>query len=210
MFADSFWPNLLAVVLGQIAAWGYVRTGLLVRGALLMVVGLAAADVALVARFAFSHTGAVYVGALLVLQVWSLAELVLFVVGRRRHANAIASPRRAEEMRDAGISYLRDELEDAEEVYRRLARRDAWDVEAALGLATVLARRGREKEARSWLRKVAAIDIRQRWADVVELELERLPAAGRPSREGAPRIVEMADDVEAKSIEPRHPVPGAR
>ena len=75
MFADSFWPNLLAVVLGQIAAWGYVRTGLLVRGALLMVVGLAAADVALVARFAFSHTGAVYLGALLVLQVWSLAEL---------------------------------------------------------------------------------------------------------------------------------------
>lgn len=174
MFEDAFLPNLLVFLLGQAAAWGYVRTGLVVRGALVMVVGWAAADIALVARFMFSETGAVYRGALILMQAWSLVEFVLFATGRILRRSKARQAEREVLLREAGIHWLKDELALARPIYARLVRRDPWDADAALGLATVLGDLGSQRPARRWLRRVRALDTKKHLADVVEIELERL------------------------------------
>ena len=174
MFADAFLPNLLVFVLGQIAAWGYVRTGLVVRGAIAMVICWTAADFALVARFAFSETGTSYRAALLMMQVWSLVEFVLFVTGRVLRRSPARRAERSRLLREAGIHWLRDEADQARPIYARLVRRDPWDVEAALGLATIFADAGATRPARAWLGRVRSLDTTKALADVVELELERL------------------------------------
>lgn len=174
MFADAFLPNLLVFVLGQIAAWGYVRTGLVVRGALAMVVCWAAADFALVARFAYSETGTPYRAALLVMQVWSLVEFVFFVTGRWMRRSPARRAERARLLREAGIHWLRDEADAARPIYTRLVRRDPWDAAAALGLATLHVENGDSRKARTWLHRVRAVDTEKAFADVVEHELARL------------------------------------
>ena len=124
MFEESFLINLLLFVGGQVAAYGYLRTGRRRRGLLLMVVGWLLVDVVLVVRFAFEHTGWWYLLSLTLLQTYSLAELVLFGLGRIRRRMARVRQARNRDFRTAYLHYLRNELQAAVRCYRRILARD--------------------------------------------------------------------------------------
>lgn len=173
MFPDSFAGNALVFLVGQAVAWGYLRTGLLTRGVPLMAVLWLAVDVALVARFAYQETGPVYLAALAVMQACAVVETVRFVAGRLNRRRERVKERRIERYRAAFTHYLRDELEQAERLYRKLLRSDPWDLESRLGLATLLARTGARRRARSMFRRARSLDRGQRYQDVIREELER-------------------------------------
>ncbi len=174
MFADSLWFNGVAFVLGQIAAWGYLRTGRVARGAALMVGGWVLADVALLARFAYDHQGGVYLCALLGMQVYSLVEFTLFVVRRWLRRRPAARDRRASLYRQAVTHYVRNELDQAEQLQRQLMRADPWDVDVAVALGCLLVRRGEPRRARRTLRAASALDRDARYVDVIREELARV------------------------------------
>ena len=181
MFQDSLLANALLFALGQAAAIGHLRTGRIRRGMALMFVGWVLADVALLARFAFAGGQLVFVGALVLLQIYSAVEAALFAFGRLRRRRAAVRGRAGALYRQALVHYLRNELEPAERICRGLLRADPWDVEAALSLGCVLARSGRPRRARGWLRAARALDTQERYGDLIALELERLGAAVPPA-----------------------------
>ncbi len=184
MFAEAFLPNLLIFAFGQLVAWGYLRTGLVWRGALLLVFGWITADVALVARLAFDDRGWLFITSLLLMQTHALAEGLLFAFGRLRRRWPRWRRERPLRFREAVLAYLRNDLESAATIQRQLLRRDPWDFDATLALATVLARAGKARRARSLFRRARALDGEGRFADVIRLELERFavrraaPSAG--------------------------------
>lgn len=182
MLGDSFLFNLLVFVAGQAVAWAYLHTGRTKRGVTLMLAGWILADVALLARFAYEGGEPVYVAALSALQAWSLAEVVLFTFARiRRRLGRI---RRQRELlyRAAYVHYLRNELAAALAIWRRLVRRDPWDVQSTLALATVHARLGRRRRARSLFRAARGLDRDGRLDDVIRDELKRFAAKRRAQR----------------------------
>lgn len=176
MFADAFWPNLVIFVLGQVAAWGYLRTGLVRRGLCLMIGAWILADLALLARFAYEGQETLYRSALMVMQAYSLCEFALFVYGRWRRRSRGLRAQREQLFREAFLHYLRDERELAERRYRKILRRDHWDVDATLGLATTLARSGKDRRARSLFRAARSLDRDGRYAQVISWELRRFAA----------------------------------
>ena len=178
MFQDAFWPNLAIFVLGQIAAWGYLRTGLVRRGVLLMVGAWLLADVALLARFAYEGQDLVYRVALMLMQIYSLCEFALFLYGRWRRRSPAVRERREHLLREAFLHYLRDERVAAARSYRQILRNDQWDADATLGLATVLARGGEHRRARSLFRSARSLDRTGRREQVISWELRRY-AAGK-------------------------------
>jgi hypothetical protein len=185
MFEESFLINLVIFLLGQWAAYGYLRTGLRQRGLALMILGWVLVDVILVERYAFERTGIFYRVSLACLQAYSLVEFVLFTGGRIRRR--LRSVRRAREVdfRQAFLHYLNDEMVLAEAGYRRILKRDPWDEEATLGLATTLARIGKSKKARAMFRRARALDQDGRFTDVIGDELRRFrpaaPSGGKPA-----------------------------
>lgn len=184
MFEDGFWPNLAIFVAGQIAAWGYLRTGLIRRGVCLMVGAWILADIALLARFAYEGQQTVYRLALTAMQAYSLCEFVLFAWGRWRRRRPAVRRQREELFRAAFLHYLRDEREAASRLYRAILRRDHWDVDAALGLATVLARSGQLRRARSLFRLARGLDRQGRYASAISWELRRFAARSGRAAEG--------------------------
>jgi tetratricopeptide (TPR) repeat protein len=181
MFADSFLANLLIFVIGQAAAWGNMRTGRVVRGLALMVGAWALADLALMFRFVFESMRASYLPVLVVLQAWSLVEAALLGHGRLRRRSWRRRPARLALYREAFEHYLRNDLPAARSLQQRLVRRDPWDTEATLALATTLARAGERKKARKLFRRARAIDLEARFHDVIADELDRIGAAGAPA-----------------------------
>ena len=179
MFPDSLLANLMLFGMGQVAAWGYLRTGRIARGVALMVGSWVLADVALLARFAYEFGDHVYLTALVLMQLYCVVEFALFVWGRARRRTTEARKRRELRYRDAFTHYLRNETEPASQIYRRMLRSDPWDVEAALSLATLMARAGQQRKARSLFRSVRSMDREGCYGEVIAEELERLRAASR-------------------------------
>ncbi len=179
MFPDAFLPNLIVFLAGQVAACGYLRTGLVNRGVHLLVLTWISADVALVARFGYAHTGTVYVLALVVMQIVSIVGIAMFAAGRIRRRRPKLKEQREGMFREAFVAYLKNDLEPAEKLYQKLVRLDPWDASTRLGLATVLSRSGQAAKSRKWLRSVRGLDSDQRFRDAVERELE----SARPPEE---------------------------
>lgn len=173
MFPDSFWFQFVVFLLAQGLAYGFLRTGLLLRGWGLLVSSWIAADVALVCRFVFDQSDGLYLWALVVLQVHTMIEAVLMLVGRLRHHSPQLQQDREERYRAAFRAYLRNRLDPAADTFRRLARRDPWDLESLLAWATVLNRQGEGRKARWLLMRVGWLDRSDRYRDVIEVEVER-------------------------------------
>ena len=77
-------------------------------------------------------------------------------------------------------AYLRDRLEPAGETFRKLARRDPWDLESTLAWATVLSRQGAHRKARALLLRVRWLDRDRRFRDVIESERARARPGSAP------------------------------
>lgn len=169
MLTDSLLPNLLIFIVGQLAAVGYLRTGLVRRGVLLLLITWACADAALIARFGYRSTGTLYVACLSVMQVTSIFAALAFLVGRVRRRATKNVERRDRLLREAFVHYLRNELVPAEKLYSTLLRTDPWDAAAHLGRATVLARAGRARESRRALKLVRGLDPDGRMVDALDL-----------------------------------------
>lgn len=176
MLRDAFLPNLLIFAVGMVAAWGYLRTGRTLRGTLLLVGLWVLADIALLARFAYQGGEDLFFLALCAMQAYALSEFLLFTYGRIARRGARHRQLRESLFRVAIVHFLRDELEQAQAVYRRLVRRDPWDLDAAVHLATVLARRGRSRAARAWFRSARSLDREGRYAELLQEELRRFAA----------------------------------
>jgi hypothetical protein len=174
MFPDAFSVNLAVFLVAQVVAWFYLRTGLTMRGTLLLLVAWGAADLALVLRFAYSDTGTSYVASLAVLQGYTLFELLRAVWGTVRRRSASATSRRADTLRSAMTAFLADDLDAAAAGFRGLVRADPWDLQGRLGLGSVLGRQGHPRAARRQLAAARRLDREGRFEDAITVEVERL------------------------------------
>lgn len=179
MFPDSFLPNLLIFVMAQVAAWGYLRTGLIRRGAILMVSTWVLADAALLARFAYEEDGPPFRIPLYLMQTHALLETFLFAFGQLRRRFTRTARRRRELFRSAFVHYLRDELDEATGILIRLRRNDPWDLQSTLALANVMASRRRHRRAIGLYRQARGLDRHQQYRDFIGHQLRRFAARRR-------------------------------
>jgi tetratricopeptide (TPR) repeat protein len=179
VFPDSLLPNLLIFTLGLSAAFYWLRTGMLVRGVLVLAALAAAVDVAVVSRFVYEQHGAVFEGSLWAMQVVALcsASVLVYRLARRQWS---ADKRRRDELLSLGMQcYLREDLHEARVTYRRLHRADPWDVPACIGLANVALAAGEQRKARAMYRRAVALDRERLYVDFVNEQLKRAAPAKR-------------------------------
>jgi len=144
MFPDQFFPQLLFFLLAQAAAFGLLRTGMLVWGFSVMVLGWILGDLALILHFGFPSLVTGYSLSLWGLQLLALSSSLLFFGWRiLRRGKGF----RAAQERDYGRAldlFMAGRDPEARLMFRRLSRRDPWDVEALLFLGRLEPRsRGR-------------------------------------------------------------------
>lgn len=172
----AFVPNLLLFLVGVAAAFWLLRTGMVRRGVVVLVVLFATADLALLARYAYDLRNAWLLVPLASMQVVAVAAAgwLLFALARRRWS-AVRAERR--QLFAAGMAhYLRDELPQAAAVFARLRRADPWDVPATIASANVLAAQGRARQAVRLLSHGATLDVRAEYRDLIEQQQQRLRA----------------------------------
>lgn len=174
MFADSFPINALIFLLGQLAAWGYLRTGLVLRGVCIVVVTWLATDVALVARFGFADGEFASLVALIAMQSAALGGLVLYLFGRIRRRRNATKDAVGQAFLSARIHYLKNELDPAVEQLRTVVRRDPWHLAGSLALGTAYSRSGQPRRALRWLRRARSLDLSKANQDAIAQELDRL------------------------------------
>lgn len=174
MFADRLLPNLLLFATAIAVAIAWLRTGMILRGVLLLFAVLATADATLLIRFVFADRGPTYTAALTAMQIVAalgIGTLTAQLLRRRLSADL----RRRPALFDQGLRhYLRDELPAAQAIFGRLHRVDPWHVPSAIALAQVLARLGRTGAARRLLRSARRLDGTGAFADLIEQRLGRL------------------------------------
>jgi len=132
MLADQFFPQLLFFLLSQLAAFGLLRTGMVVWGFSVMILGWVLADLALVLHFVFPSQATAYALSLWGLQLLALTSFTVFFGWRWL--------RKREDFRAAQESCYSEALdhfmagrdEEALQLFLRLSKRDPWDVEALL------------------------------------------------------------------------------
>lgn len=170
----AFVPNLLLFLLGVAAAFWLLRTGMVRRGVIVLVVLLAAADLALLARYAWDLRGAWLLTPLLLMQGVALvaAGWLVFALARRRWSAVRAERDRL--FADGMAHYLRDELPQAAAVFAKLRRADPWDVPATIAFANVLAAQGLGRQALRLLAHGAALDVRAEYRDLIDQQRQRL------------------------------------
>ena len=174
VFPDQFAANVAILAVGVAAAVVWLRTGMVVRGAALLVALACAADVALVARFVYGDRGTWFILALAAMQVASItaAAWLSFCLWQRRWSPVA---RRRRELFATGFRhYLRGEFTDAEVYFRRLRRVDPWDVPAAIALANVWWRCGEVRRARRLLRTARLRDRKDGYRDFIAAQLRRM------------------------------------
>lgn len=177
MFADAFLPNLAIFVVAQVVAWIYLRTGLVRTGIATIVATWLAADSALVARFALDDVGPVYVGALIVLQSWTLIVTLRLIAGRWRRSRRDFVARREVAFRTAFTGWLRGDLDMAQRELSGVLRVDPWDLRSRLLLAKVFRAGGMQGPARRQLVAARRLDRDDRFSDLIERELTDRPPA---------------------------------
>jgi tetratricopeptide (TPR) repeat protein len=190
VFADQFLPNLSVFVLGQAAAWYYLRTGRFWIGAASTAALWVLADLLLVARFVFGVSSQELAMPLFLLQgvaFGTLAALLLALWRRRWSATARARPQL---FAAAMAQYLRCDHDAAASIFRRLTRADPWDVAAWTALGNVLARSAQPQRARWCYRRAAQVDTRGRFADFLQHQQRLLRDSG--PRAKPPAVAEPA------------------
>ncbi len=135
MFPDDFLPQILFFLLTQATAFGLLRTGMLVWGFSVMVLGWVLGDLALILHFVFPSHVTAYALSLWGLQLLALLGFPLFFGWRwlrRRESFRSIQERIYGEALD---HFMAGRDEEARERFSRLVQRDPWDVEALLFLA---------------------------------------------------------------------------
>ena len=135
---------------------------------------LIAADVALVARFVYDDRGLAFLSGLVILQALAIASLVWWIVYGVRLRWSPDRRARSELLAAGTQHYMRNELAEAESVYRRLLRANPWDVAAVLGLASSLWRSGRVAAASRQLRVARSLDRKGVYAQLIEEQARRI------------------------------------
>lgn len=185
MFLDALLPNLVVFAAGQAAAFGWLRTGFMARGVLVMVLIWCLADWALLARFVFDDAPGTSALALALMQLVCIAESAWFLVVRARRRFGATRPRREELFAGALAHYLQGETGPCGKILRRLVRFDPWDLSSRVLLALAEAAAGRHARARRMLRRAKALDVERRLSDLIEEKLEQWPARERPAPAGS-------------------------
>lgn len=207
VFADSFLFNLALFLCGQVVAYLYLRTGRRHRGMALMFGGWILADACLVLRVFFAEAahGGVFNLCLGALQVWSLLEIFCYVHGRWRRRRQSHLERREKDFRRGYLLYLRNQLEQAIPIFQALHRRDPWDLEVTIALATACARAGQERRARTLLRTARSLDVQGGWSDVIRAELARFVAPPKARKPVKLKPKKHAKAARATAEEPKKP-----
>ncbi len=190
MFPDAFLPNLAIFVVAQVTAWVYLRTGLVATGVSIVVASWLAADVALVARFAYDDSGKVYTAALIALQGVTVISLLRLIVGRWRRSRVAFQAHRELTFQTAFRQWLRGELDPATDALRGIVRADPWDLTARLLLAKVLLAAGSERAARRQLAAARRLDRDDRYGDAIRHDLR--DRSESPETEAEPAFVPEA------------------
>lgn len=164
---------MLLFAAGQVTAWGWLRTGFLRRGVLVMAVIWTLADWALLARFVFGDAAGSYPIALLLLQLVCAGEAAWFALARLRRRFGKLRLARRSMFGSAFSHYLRDEAGPAEQLLLQLLRHDPWDVPSRILLANVLSRQGQRKRARRLLERARGLDRNGEYRDLVGEQLAR-------------------------------------
>lgn len=186
MFPDQFFPQLLFFLLAQAAAFGLLRTGMLVWGFSVMVLGWVLGDLALILHFAFPTQVTGYALSLWALQLLALASASLFFGWRflrRRKGFRAAQERDYEKALDLFMSGRDPE---AIRIFRRLFRRDPWDVEALLFLGR-LEQRSRARAIRR-MRLCARLSGESPIALEAREEIRRVQRSVRLPRPSTPML----------------------
>jgi tetratricopeptide (TPR) repeat protein len=180
VFPDLFLPNLLVFVAGVTTAVACLRTGMLQRGILLLVLLLASADAALLLRFAAAERGEAYWLVLTAMQALAVGASVWLLAARARRRWSADARQRRQLFAAALVHYLRHELEPAAALLTRLRRADPWDVPTCLLLGNVLAAGGQLRRARRCYRAAKNLDREAGYVDLVALQLARLEQGAAP------------------------------
>ncbi len=183
MFADSFLPNLALFVLGQAAAWFYLRTGRFLIGAVATAALWIAADWAAVARFAFENDTH-YHAALFTMQGTAFGITLLLAYQQWRRRWSPASRQRHERFAAGMAAYLRHDHDAARAAFRRLVATDPWDAAAWLALGNAYRRSGDVGAARRCYRRGQRVDKRGEYTELVGQLADRA-APARPAQSSA-------------------------
>jgi len=174
---ETFLPNLVLFLGGQAAAWIYLRTGRFVLGGGAMAALWVLADWALVARLVFAETGPHFTATLLAMQLVALLTIAALAFGRWR-ARWSKTAKQRPELFAAGLTqYLRNELDGAAVTFRRIVRANPWDAAAWVALGNVRRSEGKTRVARACYRRARCVDRQREYADFIDLQQKRLPAA---------------------------------
>ena len=188
MFADQFLPNLSVFVLGQAAAWYYLRTGRFWIGAASTAALWVLADVLLVARFVFGVSTQDLALPLFLLQAVALGTAAALLLAQWRRRWSATARARPQLFAAAMQQYLRCDHVAAASTLRRLTRADPWDVAAWTALGNVLAKASQPQRARRCYRRAAQVDTGRRFADFLQHQQKLLlrgdgPRAREPAVE---------------------------
>ncbi len=189
MFADQFLPNLSLFVVGQAAAWFYLRTGRLWIGAAATAALWVFLDWLLLARYVFGATSGDLRLPLFLLQtvaLWTLLALSWAQWRRRWSATARARPAL---FALAMAQYLRADHAAAAATWRRLTWADPWDAAAWTGLGNALARSDQSRRAFACYRRAEGVDTGRRLADFLQHQRTLLRRRHATPREAQPPVV---------------------
>lgn len=185
MFPTSFWSVFLAFLVGQAAAWIYLRTGRLLLGILATACVWILFDWWLLVRYVFTGDNTLGTAAAL-LQATAIWTALWLAFGRWRRRWSAAARSRTERFAAGMAQYLRRDQAAARATFTGLVRTDPWDAAAWIALGDVLARAGATSRARRCYRRARAVDIQRQYADLIERGRLSPALAGREGTERRP------------------------
>ena len=134
MFTDQFFPQLVFFLLTQVAAFGLLRTGMLVWGFLVLILGWVLGDLALVLHFVFPGEVVAYHLSLWGLQVVACVSTGLFFGWRWQRKRPAFRWEQEQLFGQAMDAFMAGSDDKARALYQRLRKRDPWDIDARVFL----------------------------------------------------------------------------
>ncbi|MBL8730873.1 MAG: hypothetical protein JNN13_00705 [Planctomycetes bacterium] len=180
MIVDSFAPNLVVFLAGQVAAWWNLRTGRLFVGGVTSVLLWLLADWWLLQRYVFGGQGVAASVPLLSMQFLALFAVVAQCAAQWRRRRSATSRQRSRLFGDGLVAFMRSDHATAFTTFRRLVRNDPWDAASWLALGDVCAELGQAGRARRCYRRARGVDLGKDYRDLLLL---RLAVAGKASAE---------------------------
>lgn len=173
MFAAFFLPNLLAFVLGQAAAWYYLRSGRFWLGVGATVLLWLSLDWWLVARYVLAVEPVELRLPAAALQALAVATVGALAFGLWRRRWSAVARARTRHFGDGLSAYLRSDYAAARATFTRLVRSNPWDAAAWIALGDVLARSGQPGKAQRCYRRASAVDTQRAYVDLIQQRRQR-------------------------------------